>query len=165
VFLVDGRYYWCEQGVWLYAATANGPWSFCTSVPAAIYTIPPTHPTYNVTYVVVQSSTPTTVVYSQTSGYSGQYVAATGVLMFGMGVLVGAAIADDHDTTTITTRPRVTTLTAAARCITTAMAVTTSRHTLPTGLMAERAGRRLTIPARAPIRVERTPMAPRAAHR
>lgn len=95
VFLVDGRYYWCEQGVWLYATTANGPWTFCTSVPAAIYTIPPTHPTHNVTYVVVQSSTPTTVVYSQTSGYSGQYVAATGVLMFGMGVLVGAAIADD----------------------------------------------------------------------
>jgi hypothetical protein len=95
VFLVDGRYYWCEQGVWLYATTASGPWTFCTSVPAAIYTIPPTHPTYNVTYVVVQSSTPTTVVYSQTSGYSGQYVAATGVLMFGMGVLVGAAIADD----------------------------------------------------------------------
>jgi len=96
VFLVDGRYYWCEQGVWLYAAAANGPWMFCTSVPAAIYTIPPTHPTYNVTYVVVQSSTPTTVVYSQTSGYSGQYVAATGVLMFGVGMLVGAAIAD-HD--------------------------------------------------------------------
>ncbi len=95
VFLVDGRYYWCEQGAWLYATTANGPWTFCTSVPPAIYTIPPTHPTYNVTYVVVQSSTPTTVVYSQTSGYSGQYVAATGVLMFGMGVLVGAAIADD----------------------------------------------------------------------
>ncbi len=96
VFLVDGRYYWCEQGVWLYGATANGPWTFCTSVPRAIYTIPPTHAMYNVTYVVVQSSTPTTVVYSQTSGYSGQYVAATGVLMFGMGVLVGAAIAD-HD--------------------------------------------------------------------
>ena len=97
VFLVDGRYYWCEQGAWLYAAVPNGPWTFCTSVPPAIYTIPPTHPAYNVTYVVVQSSTPTTVVYSHTSGYSGQYVAATGVLMFGMGILVGAAIADnDH---------------------------------------------------------------------
>lgn len=97
VFLVNGGYYWCLSGAWLCGATANGPWSYCTSVPSAIYTIPPSHPNYNVTYVVVQSATPTTVVYSQTSGYSGEYVAASGVLMFGMGMLVGAAIADHHD--------------------------------------------------------------------
>lgn len=96
VFLVDGGYYWCSQGVWLCGKAANGPWTFCTTVPAAIYTIPPTHPTHNVTYVVVQQSTPTTVVYQSTSGYSSQYVAANGVLMFGMGMLVGAAIADDY---------------------------------------------------------------------
>jgi hypothetical protein len=95
VFLVNGAYYWCYGGAWLTAASPNGPWTYCTSVPAAIYTIPPSNPNYNVTYVVVQSATPTTVVYSQTSGYSGQYVAATGVLMFGMGMLVGAAIADN----------------------------------------------------------------------
>jgi hypothetical protein len=98
VFLVSGGYYWCYGGVWLVAATPNGPWTYCTSVPAAIYTIPPSNPNYNVTYVVVQSSTPTTVVYSQTSGYSGQYVAASGVLMFGLGMVVGAAIANNnHD--------------------------------------------------------------------
>lgn len=97
VFLVGGGYYWCYGGAWLYSVSASGPWTYCTSVPSAIYTIPPSNPNYNVTYVVVQSSTPTTVVYSQTSGYSGQYVAATGVLMFGMGMLVGAAIADHHD--------------------------------------------------------------------
>ncbi|MCG3149112.1 MAG: hypothetical protein PCFJNLEI_02571 [Verrucomicrobiae bacterium] len=96
VFLVNGAYYCCNQGVWFYAAAPTGPWLLATSVPAAIYTIPPSNPNYNVTYVVVQQSTPTTVVYSQTSGYSGEYVAATGVLMFGMGMLVGAAIADDH---------------------------------------------------------------------
>lgn len=97
VFLVNGGYYWCYGGAWLCGATPNGPWSYCTTVPQAIYSIPPSNPNYNVTYVTVQSATPTTVVYSQTSGYSGQYVAATGVLMFGMGMLVGAAIADDHD--------------------------------------------------------------------
>jgi hypothetical protein len=97
VFLVSGRYYWCYGGVWMYATTATGPWTYCTTVPSAIYTIPPSNPNYNVTYVVVQSTTPTTVVYSQTSGYSGEYVAATGVLMFGMGMLVGAAIANDND--------------------------------------------------------------------
>jgi len=97
VFLVSGKYYCCDQGVWFISTAPAGPWTYCTSVPAAIYTIPPSNPHYNVTYVVVQSSTPTTVVYSQTSGYSGQYVAATGVLMFGVGMVVGAAIADHHD--------------------------------------------------------------------
>lgn len=97
VFLVSGLYYWCYGGAWLYSGSPSGPWTYCISVPAAIYTIPPSNPNYNVTYVVVQSSTPTTVVYSQTSGYSGQYVAANGVLMFGMGMLVGAAIANNND--------------------------------------------------------------------
>ena len=97
VFLVDGAYYCCFQGMWFMSATANGPWIFCASVPRPIYTIPPSHPTYNVTYVTVQSATPTTVVYTQTSGYSGEYVAATGVLMFGAGMLVGAAIAHSDD--------------------------------------------------------------------
>jgi hypothetical protein len=96
VFLVSGAYYWCYGGAWLQATSPNGPWTYCTSVPPAIYTIPPSNPNYNVTYVTVQSTTPSTVVYSQTSGYSGEYVAATGVVMFGMGMLVGAAIAD-HD--------------------------------------------------------------------
>ena len=97
VFLVNGGYYCCSQGVWFCGANATGPWSFCTSVPPAIYTIPPSNPNYNVTYVVVQSATPTTVTYSQTAGYSGEYVAATGVLMFGAGMLVGAAIANNNN--------------------------------------------------------------------
>ena len=96
VFLVNGGYYWCDQGVWLCSASAAGPWKFCSSVPQVIYTIPPSHPAYNVTYVTVQSATPTTVVYTQTAGYTGEYVATTGVLMFGAGMLVGAAIADNH---------------------------------------------------------------------
>lgn len=97
VFLVGNSYYSCFQGAWFCGGSASGPWTYCTSVPAAIYTIPPSHPLYNVTYVTVQSSTPTTVIYSQTAGYSGEYVASTGVLMFGAGMLVGAIIADHHD--------------------------------------------------------------------
>jgi len=96
VLLVNGAYYCCDQGVWFYAAAPIGPWVLATSVPSAIYTIPPTSPLYNVTYVVVQSSTPTTVVYQYTSGYEGQYHDdATGLLMFGAGMLIGAALADD----------------------------------------------------------------------
>jgi hypothetical protein len=97
VFLVNGGYYCCDRGVWFCGAAATGPWTYCTSVPSAIYGIPASHPAHNVTYVTVQSSTPTTVVYSQTAGYSGEYVAATGVLMFGAGMIVGAIIADHHD--------------------------------------------------------------------
>jgi len=96
VFLVNGSYYCCFNGVWFVSATAFGPWILCANVPTVIYTIPPSHPMHNVTYVVVQSSTPTTVVYTQTAGYSGEYVAKTGVLMFGAGVVVGAMIADSH---------------------------------------------------------------------
>ncbi|HBI15157.1 MAG TPA: hypothetical protein DDY20_06530 [Desulfobulbaceae bacterium] len=97
VFLVDGRYYCCDQGVWFTSTAATGPWAYSTSVPQAIYAIPSSHPLHNVTYVTVVESTPTTVVYTQTAGYSGEYVASTGVLMFGAGMLVGAMIADDHD--------------------------------------------------------------------
>jgi hypothetical protein len=96
VFLVKGKYYCCDAGIWFISSSSLGPWAFCTSVPQVIYAIPPSSPYHNVTYVVVQSSTPTTVVYTQTSGYSGEYVAATGVLMFGAGMLVGAAIANNN---------------------------------------------------------------------
>jgi len=97
VFLVDDSYYCCSRGMWFCGAGATGPWSYCTSVPSAIYTIPPASPAYNVTYVKIQSSTPTTVTYSQTAGYSGEYVSETGVLMFGTGMLLGAALASDND--------------------------------------------------------------------
>lgn len=97
VFLVNGAYYCCEQGIWYSANSPTGLWSYCTNVPAAIYTIPASHPAHNVTYVVVQQSTPTTVVYSQTAGYSGEYVAANGVLMFGAGMVVGALLNEAWD--------------------------------------------------------------------
>jgi hypothetical protein len=97
VFIVDNGYYCCDQGVWFTAKSAKGPWSWCTEVPAEIYKIPVTSPAHNVTYVTVKESTPETVVYNQTSGYSGEYVAANGVLMFGAGLIIGALINDHHD--------------------------------------------------------------------
>ena len=97
VFLVDGGYYCCHNAVWFVAPAATGPWIVCDNVPKAIYTIPATSPMHHVTYVTVYDSTPTTVVTGYTAGYSGSTVAATGVVMFGLGVLIGAAIADDDD--------------------------------------------------------------------
>ncbi len=96
VFLVDNGYYCCDEGVWFSAKTATGPWAWCTDVPKAIYTIPASSPAHNVTYVTVKESTPGTVVYTQTSGYSGEYVAATGVLMFGAGLVAADLINDSH---------------------------------------------------------------------
>jgi hypothetical protein len=97
VILVNGKYYCCYQGVWFVGPAAAGPWAVCTSVPTVIYTIPPSCPVYNVTYVQVYGSTPTTVTVGYTSGYSGEYVAATGALMFGAGMLTGALLASNDD--------------------------------------------------------------------
>ncbi len=92
VFKVADAYYACHQGVWFICPTPHGPWKVCTKPPDAIYTIPPTHPKYNVTYVYVYDSTPDTVIVGYSSGYTGAYVATTGILMFGLGY----AIAHDH---------------------------------------------------------------------
>lgn len=95
VVSANGQYYCCYRGVWFVAPTATGPWAVCTSVPSVIYTIPPSCPLYNVTYVQVYDATPTTVVVGYTGGYSGEYVAATGALMFGAGMLTGAILASN----------------------------------------------------------------------
>jgi hypothetical protein len=97
VFRVNKKYYCCHNGVWFEALTSAGPWIVCVKVPAVIYSIPASHPKYNVTYVYVYDTTPDTVVVGYTSGYSGSYVATTGVIMFGLGLWAGHELADDHD--------------------------------------------------------------------
>ena len=96
VLLVDGVYYCCYQAAWFQAPSPTGPWSLCTAVPAAIYTIPATNPLYNVTYVTVADSTADGVDYSYSDGYYGGYVAPNGVLVYGAGVLSGVALADAY---------------------------------------------------------------------
>jgi hypothetical protein len=95
VFLVDQRYYCCHDAVWFVSPSASGEWTVATSIPAAIYTIPPSSPKHNVTYVTVYESTPTTVTTSYTAGYTGAQVAATGAVMFGLGMIVGDLLDDD----------------------------------------------------------------------
>jgi hypothetical protein len=77
-------YYLCFQGIWFMSTTANGPWKTADSVPKEIYTIPPSSPVYNVTYVTQVNPTPTTVESSTTAGYFGMFV---------IGMAAGAAIA------------------------------------------------------------------------
>jgi len=76
-------YYLCFQGVRFMSTTPNGPWKTADSVPKEIYTIPPSSPVYNVTYVTQTSTSPTTVESDTAAGYLGMFI---------VGAAVGAAI-------------------------------------------------------------------------
>jgi hypothetical protein len=83
VIRVGSAYYLCFQGIWFISVSPTGPWKTADTVPAVIYTIPPSSPVYNATYVVVSNPTPTTVQTSYTSGYLGVFI---------LGMAVGATI-------------------------------------------------------------------------
>jgi hypothetical protein len=76
-------YYLCLQGVWFMSPNPNEPWTTCTSVPKEIYTIPPSSPVYNVTYVTQTANPDGTVQASYTAGYLGGFIlgAATGAII------------------------------------------------------------------------------------
>jgi len=56
----------------------------CKKVPDEIYTIPPSNPHYNVTYVKVYDSTPEVVYVGYTPGYTSSYV-SHGCVVYGTG--------------------------------------------------------------------------------
>jgi len=78
-------YYALQGGVWFSATSLDGPWYVAASVPAVIYTIPPTSPLHYVTYVQVYGSTATVVYVGYTPGYLGTVVAPGGVVVYGTG--------------------------------------------------------------------------------
>ncbi len=84
VLKIADKYYACESGAWFVSAAPTGPWALADSLPPAIATIPPSSPLYNVTYVQVYSTTPTTVTYGYTAGYLMGFITA-GVLVYGTG--------------------------------------------------------------------------------
>jgi len=88
-------WYALKDGVWFVGTSVNGPWAVATSVPAVIYSIPPSSSLHYVTYVYVYASTPKTVIVGYTPGYYGTVLAPTGVVVYGTGyfyppVYVGA---------------------------------------------------------------------------
>ncbi|APC14439.1 hypothetical protein BLL42_01305 [Pseudomonas frederiksbergensis] len=87
VIKVDNRYYVCTKGVWFDASSPAGPWQTTTSVPPVIYTIPPSSPVYNVTYVTQQVTPSGSVQASYTAGYVGAFI---------VGAAVGAIIANGN---------------------------------------------------------------------
>src|SRR5262245_41353843 len=78
-------YYALRAGIWFTATSLSGPWVVATSVPAVIYTIPPSSSLYYVTYVRVYGSTPEVVYVGYTPGYLGTVVASDGVVVYGTG--------------------------------------------------------------------------------
>jgi hypothetical protein len=84
VIFSGGRYYCCDQGVWYESSSATGPWTVCKKVPDEIYTIPPSNPHYNVTYVKVYESNPEVVYVGYTPGYTSSYV-SHGCVVYGTG--------------------------------------------------------------------------------
>jgi hypothetical protein len=79
-----GRYYACDQGIWYDSASATGPWTVSKHVPDEIYTIPPSNPHYNVTFVKVYESKPDVVYVGYTPGYTSSYV-SHGCVVYGTG--------------------------------------------------------------------------------
>jgi hypothetical protein len=78
-------WYAVKNGVWFASTSVQGPWRVATSVPAVIYTIPPSAPVYYATYVQVYDATPTYVVVGYTYGYTGAVVTPEGVVVYGTG--------------------------------------------------------------------------------
>jgi hypothetical protein len=67
-------YYMCYQGVWFQAIDPKGPWTLATNVPKEIYQIPPSSPSYSVTYVTVEDDEDKDddwVTYAAYAGYTG----------------------------------------------------------------------------------------------
>jgi hypothetical protein len=85
VIQMGDLYYLCLQGVWFVSASPQGPWATAGSVPQVIYTIPPSSPVYNVTYVTQVTTSSGSVQSSYTAGYLGVFV---------MGAAVGAIVAN-----------------------------------------------------------------------
>ena len=83
VIQVGDVYYLCLQGVWFLSSTPTGPWTTASSVPQVIYTIPPSSPVYNVTYVTQVTTSGGYIQSSYTAGYMGAFV---------MGAAVGAIV-------------------------------------------------------------------------
>ncbi len=82
VIQVGAQYYLCYQGVWFVGSTPQGPWQVAQTVPSVIYSIPPSSPVYNVTYVT-QVYSDGNVQASYTAGYMGAFI---------MGATVGAIV-------------------------------------------------------------------------
>jgi hypothetical protein len=87
IIMVDAQsWYAVENGIWFVATSVQGPWTVASSVPAVIYSIPPSSPMHYVTYVKVYEASGDTVVVGYTPGYQGSTLDPdSGVVVYGTG--------------------------------------------------------------------------------
>jgi hypothetical protein len=83
--VASNSYFAVENGVWFTGSSATGPWTAAASVPAEVYTIPPSSPVNYVTYSYVYGSTPDVVYVGYTPGYFGTVVNPQGTVAYGTG--------------------------------------------------------------------------------
>jgi len=84
VFKVGSTYYLCDNAVWYRSASPTGPWQVATEIPSVLYSVPPSNPHHNVTYVRVYDVTPQVVYVGYTPGYVGSYW-SHGCIVWGTG--------------------------------------------------------------------------------
>jgi len=84
ILKVGEEYYLCDNAVWYVAMSTDGPWLVADAIPAVIYNIPPSSPSYHVTHVHVYESDENSVSTGYTSGYFGLHI-GFGIAMYGSG--------------------------------------------------------------------------------
>lgn len=79
------KYYLCYQGMWYVADKPTGPWAATADVPAAVYQIPPSSPSYPVTQVIVVTTDDGNVESSYNGAYAAGMFIGFGVAYYGTG--------------------------------------------------------------------------------
>jgi hypothetical protein len=79
------KYYLCYEGMWYVADKPTGPWTATADVPAAIYQIPASSPSYPVTQVIVNTDDDGDVESSYNGAYAAGMFIGFGVAYYGTG--------------------------------------------------------------------------------
>ena len=86
VLMYQNRYYLVYAAAWYVSDSPTGPWGATADVPAAIYSIPPSSPSYAVTDVKpTKASGDDEVEFSSTDAYAAGIIVAMGVAYYGTG--------------------------------------------------------------------------------
>jgi hypothetical protein len=95
ILVSPSEWYAVQTGVWFTAPSVKGPWAVASSVPAVIYSIPPSAPLFYATFVQIYAATPETVVVGYTPGYTGVVVEPDGLVVYGTGYSYVAYVGTD----------------------------------------------------------------------
>lgn len=96
VIKVSDKYFVLKDGIWFVGDAPTGPFAVAHTVAEEIYTIPPSSPVYNATYVRIYEAEPDAIWYGYTLGYLGVYL-AWDTLVWGSGWYYPPYWDDDYD--------------------------------------------------------------------